>query len=411
MKQRRFAMLAAAMMLGSMLTGCSTTQNGDLTAQVASEQTAKQIADEAFLAAETGFALSLMKETLQADPNGNLLLSPYSLMQVLALTANGAAGETQDEMRHALGGVEPSALNDYLCTQRKEMPDDRHARLRTANSVWLRESDVNDVKKDFLSCAKNQYDAGVFRAAFDDSTVSDINEWCSDRTKGMIPKITDHISEDTVMMLLNAVSFEADWDEKYEEEPLPYLFTAAGNKPQTKMMMFFNEHAYLEDDNATGFIKYYRGDKYCFAALLPKPGMTPEEYLSQLIPEDLRYMLLNPVHTNVYAGIPVFSLETETDLIPALQKMGMQKAFQADADFSGMADATVQISEIIQKAKIQVDTDGTKASAVTRESVVSGAPESSDGSKVVILERPFVYLILETEDMVPVFAGVMNRFD
>ena len=91
--------------------------------------------------------------------------------------------------------------------------------------------------------------------------------------------------------------------------------------------------------------------------------------------------------------------------------MGMQKAFQADADFSGMTDAPVQISEIMQKAKIQVDTDGTKASAVTRESVVSGAPESSDGSKVVILERPFVYLILETEDMVPVFAGVMNRFD
>ena len=105
--------------------------------------------------------------------------------------------------------------------------------------------------------------------------------------------LTEPISPDTVMYLVNAVCFEAKWEKVYEEEPALREFHAANGTAQTAKMMYSEENTYLSDEHAAGFMKNYQGGKYAFAAILPEEGMTPEQYLADLQPEALHTMLAN----------------------------------------------------------------------------------------------------------------------
>ena len=115
------------------------------------------------------------------------------------------------------------------------------------------------------------YDASVYETAFNDATVDSINDWVEQNTDGMIKEILDEIPADAVIYLINALVFEAEWADKYEETQIRenMKFTTGKGMEQRVDMMFSEESLYLTDENAKGFIKYYKGGKYAFAALLP----------------------------------------------------------------------------------------------------------------------------------------------
>ena len=370
--------------------------------------------DAEFLSAQTDFALTLMNQTAAERGGENILISPYSVMQALAMTANGAGGNTRAEMEQTLGGIPADALNQYLYAQRTALNDTAADVLKTANSIWFRhDADRIQVKPEFLQRVAGYYGADAFAAPFDRQTTDDINNWCRKQTNGMIPVLlSEPIPEEAVMYLINAVCFDAKWAHAYEAEPKPLDFTAADGTVQQAQMMYSEESCYLEDAHATGFMRYYKGGQFAFAALLPEEGMTPESYLAQLSPENLRDVLVNAEDGNVHAGLPQFSYDFDIELRSTLTEMGMGSAFDESADFSNMAktaSGALFINRVLHKTHIDVDTEGTKAAAATAVEMNDECDaEEPDEQKYVILDRPFVYMIVDTQTMLPVFFGILN---
>ena len=170
------------------------------------------------------------------------------------------------------------------------------------------------------------------------------------------------------------------------------------------------EPLYIEDEDTTGFIKYYK-ENYAFVALLPREGMSMEEYVNGLTGEKLVGLIETArSDVEVHAAIPKFSSEYTVELSEVLPGMGMTDAFDGDrADFTGIGtvdDGNLYISMVLHKTYIQVDELGTKAGAATAVAVAETAALVEEEIKDVILDRPFVYAVIDTTDSHPVFLGV-----
>ncbi|MDE6538647.1 MAG: leucine-rich repeat protein [Ruminococcus sp.] len=386
-----------------------------LTANVQSAEVQGKEADDEFINGQTEFALELFQNTV--SDNENVLVSPYSVMQALAMTGNGADGTTRTEMEDTLGHIAFDTLNQYLYTLRTNQPNTDNCKLVTANSIWSRnDADRITVNSDFLQKVVDYYNAEVFKAPFDDSTVKDINNWCDTNTDHMIPEVIDEIKDNVVMYLINAVTFDAKWQTPYKDYGYPnkHKFTAYDGSTQTADMMYSEEYYYLEDENAIGFMKYYEGGRYAFATLLPNEDTSVVEYVEGLTPESLHNILANPQKEKVDTGMPKFSYDYDTELQEVLASMGMPTAFIGAADFSKLAQtATGQffIGRVLHKTFIEVNTEGTRAAAVTVVEANDGGVAMPVEKKEVILDRPFVYCIVDTETSLPVFMGTLMSLE
>ena len=356
--------------------------------------------------AVTGFAVELLRQT---DTGGSTLLSPVSVVYALAMTANGAAGETLTQMESVLG-LPLEELNACLRAYADQLPAEDGGRCSLANSIWLRDqADRLTVEQSFLDAAAAYYDASVFRAPFDESTLRDINAWVSDHTGGLIPSIVEEIPESAVIYLINALAFEGEWEDIYREDQVhDGTFTTEDGREQPAELMYGAESAYLEDDLAAGFLKYYQGQNYAFAALLPNEGVSLDAYLSSLTGERLRDLLAHPQDTVVQTAIPKFTAETTTELNDALSALGMADAFDVGlADFSAMGastDGPLYISRVLHKTHLTLDERGTRAGAAT---AVQMAGSTADPLSVY-LTRPFLYVLMDCEAGLPLFIGTVR---
>ena len=179
-------------------------------------------------------------------------------------------------------------------------------------------------------------------------------------------------------------------------------------------MMYSEESRYLADADTTGFVKYYQGRRYAFAALLPREGMSIADYVASLNGEKLGALLDGMTAEKVNAGLPRFKTEYTVEMSEALAALGMTDAFDpARADFSGMAemeeDNNICISRVLHKTYIAVDESGTKAGAATVVEMTESAVFEPEEPKEVILDRPFVYLLIDCENgNAPVFIGTVE---
>ena len=357
--------------------------------------------------AVTNFAVELLRRT---DEGGSTLLSPVSVVYALAMTANGADGETLEQMESVLG-LPLEELNAYLRAYAGQLPDEKGGRCSLANSIWLRdEADHLTVEQPFLDAVAAYYNASVFSAPFDGSTLRDINAWVSDHTGGLIPAIVDQIPESAMIYLINALAFDGEWEDIYREDQVhDGTFTTEDGREQPAELMYGAESAYLEDDLATGFLKYYKGRNYAFAALLPNEGVSLDDYLSFLTGGHLRSLLTQPQDTLVQTAIPKFTAETTVTLNDALSSMGMADAFDVGlADFSNLGtspDGPLYISRVLHKTHLTLDERGTRAGAATAVEMNTGdAFEPAS----VYLTRPFLYLLIDCEAGLPLFIGTVR---
>lgn len=374
----------------------------NLSAEYSAQKAEGAAADAEFILAQTKFSIDLLKNLVKEDEN--TFISPYSVMQALAMTTNGAAGDTRSEMENTLGGIPIEKLNAYLLTQRASQPLSDECKLTTANSVWAR-NDFGEITPEFLQKVKTYYDADFFKAPFDKTTTKDVNNWVNIHTDGMIKEIIDEIPEDVVTYLINAVTFDAKWDDIYTTDQVGKgKFTAYDGTVQTAETMYSTEHIYLEDENATGFMKPYEGGRYAFAALLPKEGMTVTEYINTLTSESLNKTFANRTNEAVITSLPKFRYDYSNDLSEILKAMGMENAFTSKADFTNMTTSPVAIGSVIHKTHIDVFEEGTKAAAVTSVAMCGSALIE----KSVYLNRPFVYAIVDTQTNLPIFIGTLS---
>ena len=405
MKKRILSLLTAALTLAA-CTSCSasfrsakqltTTQKAPA---VSASDSQKQQAARDYL----NFTTSLLQQTFTGS---NILLSPLSVADALCLTMEGAAGETLAEMETVLG--EKETMRSYFSTIRRESGE----QLSMADSVWLRDDPALKVKDTFLAIAAEDYQAEIFSAPFDENTRKDINTWVEDKTDGEIQNFIDKIYDDDIMYLINTTLFDAKWQKKYENDDIRDCdFTALSGETTQVEMMYSDEHTYLENNFCTGLIKYYTEEKYAFAALLPNEDITIYQLVDRLDSNTLHELINGRISAEVEAGIPAFTGETKLELTDILPEMGMPLAFSQGADFSDMATydgGNLYIGRVLHQTRIEVNAQGTKAAAATAVVMESGAAETSSNSYTVILNRPFVYMLIDMQQEIPVFIGVMT---
>ena len=362
--------------------------------------------------AVTDFGVRLFQKC--ANGESNCLISPVSVLEALAMTANGAEEETLKQMEAVFGTTVPQ-LNPHFYWYNNSLPQGENYKLSIANSIWVKDDEKFEVNQDFLQANEKWYGAEVRQVPFDSNALQNINQWVATNTDDMIKKILDDISPEAVMYLVNAVAFEAEWKNLYEESDVrDGVFTLSDGTEQDVKLMYSTEHDYLQDENAQGFIKYYADGKYAFAALLPDEGVNMTDYIASLDGERLHAMLENPVDVKVYAAIPEFESEYGIGMGNILSHMGMEDAFDMDrADFTGIGSypgKNICISQVLHKTYISVDRKGTKAAAVTAvEMVATSAVLEPEEVKYVYLDRPFVYMLIDCETHTPVFIGVLNQ--
>ncbi|MBE6607603.1 MAG: serine protease [Ruminococcaceae bacterium] len=363
----------------------------------------------AYNADVTDFAVRLFKASEECGEN--TLISPLSVLYALAMTANGAKGETLAQMESVLG-MTVEELNLYLYSYMKNLPQGEKYKLSLANSIWFTDDERFTVNQNFLQTNADYYGSDVYKSPFDSKTCKEINNWVKEKTDGMVPEILDEISSEAVMYLVNALAFEAEWAKIYEEGTIrDGKFTKEDGTEQNVEFMYNTEYRYLEDENATGFMKYYKGGKYAFVALLPNEGMSVSEYISSLDGEALIKMLSNPKSTTVRTSIPKFETEYDVEMSKILKNMGMTDAFNdVKADFTDLGTSTagnIFISRVLHKTFISVGERGTKAGAATVVEMKDGVSDIMEEIKSVYLNRPFVYMLVDCENNIPFFIGTM----
>ena len=385
------------------------------------------VTSDPFVAAQMSLAVDLLRGTVaRNDYDASTLISPLSVSMALAMAANGAQGETLDQMLSVVArDITQEQLNEGMKALRERLiasmsPPRGNGvppTVHIANSMWLRESEAVSFRDEFIQANKDYYDADAYERAFDGKTVREINRWVNDRTDGMIPTVVDELSEETVMLLVNTLFFEARWDDPFTDRQIKKgTFTTANGQEREVDMLCGSEYHCLDDGHAQGFMKTYAGGKYAFVALLPDAGTTVAQYVEGLEWEMLLSMLRDP-----YAGegvwcryqFPRFEIDYNDGgrLDDVLQSLGMTDAYSLDkADFSGMGEMAsdkdnIHIGSVMHKTAMSVDENGTRAAAVTAINA-PGSPQPIE-IRNVVFDRPFVCMIVERETGIPLFMGTV----
>lgn len=370
----------------------------------------------------TRFSMKLFKS---AASDENTLISPLSVIMALSMAMNGADENTLKQYEDAYG-MSIDSINYFMSYMLSGLKNDEKTKLSLANSIWIKDDDGLTVNKDFLQTNADFYGAGIFKSPFDEGTIADINKWVSDNTDKMIPQMLDRIDSGAIMFLINALCFEAKWEDPYLDTQISDGdFTNIKGEKQKAEYMTSLESTYIETEHATGFAKPYYNGKYAFVGILPDEELTLSEYIEKYAEEDIdsyfrkfsSFVYNLPSGSNlpsVNATLPKFKTEFSRSLNKDLQGLGMTDAFSSDsADFTRLGkhvDGNIYIGNVLHKTFIEVGEQGTKAGAATSvEMVKETAAAIPIKPKTVKLDRPFIYMIVDTETEIPVFIGTVTN--
>lgn len=359
------------------------------------------------------FVFNLMRESSKENA-GNMVISPLSVAYMLGMLNDGANGTTRQEIMHALyfDRHNTKEVNQFFGNLIANAPQvDEQAELGIANILLTNSSIGAELRSQFTVDMKGYYHAGVEYMDFSqtDGVLRHVNDWCNRTTKGMIPQILnrDEISASDVALLLNSVYFKAKWlccfEELYTETG--DFTTSDGKKVKMPMMFQTAPFDYVEDETLQAIRLPYGDYKYAMTLILPTNGeLSLDGLLNSLTAERWRQMSASMHSHNTILQMPRFKASYEQDITHPLMVMGVRSAFSSsDADFSSMLinpSATLFVSKMKQKAKIEVDEYGTMASAVTVGYVTTGKPD-----KEFVANRPFLFVITEKSSNIIFFIG------
>ena len=358
------------------------------------------------------FSLNFFDQMLKhVEASSNIIVSPFYAQAALAMMANGAKGETLDEMLAVLNmkGFSLDEINSYNQTIIKAIADlDNTTYPMSANGVWSKQ----DLLDGFSGSMQAAYDAKVEKTDFSQDAIAAINDWAYKKTFGMIPRLFEEKEEvNSEAVLANALYFYGVWAHPFNSAlSVKDAFTNADKSAVSQ--------SYLKDEDFQNYLscetfdlcdRPYGNGAFSMLFLLPHKDVTPGKAVSDLAQMDWKGLTANLVTTaNVKMMVPKLELKgMSCDLIPSLKEMGMQKAFTDTADFGNMTDATVlPIGKVNQKTALMLTKQGTQTATTTMQwGVVPGMVESVD----FVLNRPFAFLIWERSTGVILFAGVVNK--
>lgn len=335
---------------------------------------------------------------------GNIVLSPYSILVLLCMAAESTDTETKEQILNIISKDRPyDETKNVISELAKELLKD--PTMRVANVLCVNALIADTIKEDFKDNLTKDFDAKIFDSK---NIVNDVNKWVSEKTKGMIKQIADPSMKNMLACLMNAVCFDAKWQNAYKEEDIcEDEFINYDESVSEVTMMSSSEYGYIKNGKLQGFVKPYKGNRYSFMALLPKK-ISYDELLDCLKDLDFSKLFKEKQNTVVKVDMPEFKHDFSKDLTEYLEKLGMEKIFTPYADFSPMTDEWVKAEGIIHKAHIEVDRKGTRAAAVSAMAMAFGALFDYD-APYIRLDRPFIYAIMNNETGLPVFVGITAK--
>ena len=357
----------------------------------------------------------------------NLICSPLSLQYAIAMAANGASGETLQEIIDFLGYGEEGidALNEYSKTLLEQLPAvDLDVTLKVTDALLV--NDDFPLLPSFKKTVEESFYAAVDNMDFSDpqQIAARINEWAKRNTNGFIDKVIEpsEISADAVAYIMNALYFKAKWaGDEYspmfrEEGTKSENFTLNDGKTiKAAMMRNTRYHEYAEMDGYKVLVLPYANRKFNMYILLPDENNI-EGLIEKLQTSSWTDILANlKEDAEVHVKLPKFNIENKHNLNDALNGLGVRKAFEpASAEFNGMFtpkdDYYYWISKVIQKSRISVSEWGTEAGSVTVVEM-DGATDAGPGPKEVFFyaDHPFVFIIGEETSETILFEGVVMQ--
>jgi serpin B len=370
-------------------------------------------AEEAMAEGNNTFAFGLLQAVSKADrEEDHVFVSPLSAGLAFGMLGNGAAGAPFDEIRQAFGFAEASneEINDYYRKMLTELTAvDPAVTLESANSIWL--NDGFPVLDAFVKTNQAKYDAEVRNEDFSDpATLRLINAWCADKTHGKIDRILEEISDASVMYLLNALYFKGLWSLPFEKaQTWDAEFTNEDGSVSSVAMM--HKHLKLNYFKAPAFEiaeAPYGNEAFSMVFLLPAEGETIASTI-----ESLNATVWNDALSQLYQypinlALPRLNLAYETTLNKALQDMGIKLIFDAaEADFSGIhPDSSLFVSLVKQKTTLEINEEGSEASAVT---VVEMLGSTGEPPASLTFNRPFLFFIKEKSTGLILFSGYAKK--
>lgn len=414
MKRTLSLLLAAALGLG-LLSGCAR-------ASAATELTAPKLSaipssSEEVNEALASFGLKLLQTTRAADKTSTLV-SPLSVALALSMTANGAEGNTLAQFQEALGGGVDLVELNTACAQL--MADYQglggSTKCSIANSLWV--DPDGQIRDEFVGQCRGVFGAQVFAAELSDpGIVDDLNGWVSNHTNKLIPQIIDQpFDGNTALLLVNALYLKNKWLNEFD--PLDtqemtfnhmYAYTS-----RMEFLQHFNTNlSYIQGMGAQGVVLPYDDGRLAFVAIMPdlypdSPGLGT--WLASLEGGDLSRLIDSRTEAKFLRfAMPKFTAEWKGQLEDILPALGLEDAFvNGTADFSSMGDNEYgyYISQVIHAAKIEVNEKGTEAAAATVVDAPAGAaPAPPPEDIILVLDRPFLYGIVDLYTGVPLFLG------
>ncbi len=360
--------------------------------------------------ADKSFADSLM---LLTKEDGNRMLSPYSAKMCLALLANGARGETREQILSAIGINDLDEYNQEVKSLLTRYESYSAAMsLNTANSLWLNQS-AFEGKGSFITAYRTKmqdlYSAEV-REVTDKNSIEEVNAWAYKKTNGKISEILSEEHRHFAAVLANAVYFKAAWKNAFNEHQTEKgdFTNTDGSTSIIDFMHSTESYGYFESDEIKAVRldysrfgedeKYVDDTDYNFSMyfMLSENDLDIEAFLSEA----------SFNNEKVCVTIPKFKLEYKTSLTEILKSLGMTLAFEDDADLGAMLNEAAKVDDVLQKTYIKIDEKGTEAAAVTAITVrLTSAVIDERPIKEFTADRPFYFAIKDNTNGELLFIG------
>lgn len=364
---------------------------------------------------------------LRTGKNGqNKVLSPYSILTLFLILTEATAGSTKIEIQRALyDGFAQTGFPEHMNAVRKElvwkrriladgisnnpilseMYSDRSANIHTASAVCVRKDYAESIQPGFRERFLKMYDGMLISS---ENVPIAMKMWAEEMMPDIVPLLEETVDSDSVLSLINTVSFDAMWRDPYGSKDIKEGVFHNSDQTDSKVnMLHGTELYYVENKQARGFMKSFQQCGCSFMALLPrKEG---DQALTDLLAEaNYTELLENREYCIVHTVMPEFCFDFKENLQSVCEWFGIRDIFTEDANFSPLSSKQLIVNQMVHQAKIQVDRYGAKASAATYMQFY-GAGMPPKKKRNVKLDRPFVFAIIHEELKIPVFVGVVNH--
>ena len=407
------AALLALIVSSNILVTSSVSNNRAIMQQQPAGVWPVEKVDDRLIAATSRFAFRLYNQLLKQRTSKNVFVSPSSVILALALTYNGAEGETRQAMARALEieGLSLQEVNSAFSDLKSTLGTDPKLQLKIANSLWAKKG--VSLKPDFIQRSKEYYAAEVTSLDFNNPTApATINLWVRNNTGDRIEKVVDRISPATILFLINAICFKGQWSNEFEKRKTREedFKLADGGQKKLPMMSQSGKYNYYKGKDFQAVSLPYGTGRMSMYVFLPDKRTTLDQFERDLTVENWETWIKSFGRAPGEVMLPRFKIEYEVDLNDALKALGLAEAFDPQrANFSGIAQLSqaerIYISKVKHKTFAEVNEEGTVAAAVTAVEAQVTSVQLPQENFIMKVDRPFFVAIRDNLTGVVLFMG------